>query len=54
MTIISLLNLPLTLPPEAEARHSGLETFFSGLPEYISRCKDKSMPRHNDLLTLMI
>ncbi|BDD58308.1 hypothetical protein MPDQ_000399 [Monascus purpureus] len=39
MTIISLLNLPLTLPPEAEARHSGLETFFSGLPEYISRCQ---------------
>lgn len=39
MVIISLLDLPLELPPEAEARRHGLETFVSGLPEYLSRCE---------------
>ncbi|KAL2832811.1 terpenoid cyclases/protein prenyltransferase alpha-alpha toroid [Aspergillus pseudoustus] len=39
MVIISLLDLPLTLPPEARAREYGLETFTSGLPEYLSRCQ---------------
>ncbi|KAL2002027.1 hypothetical protein VTN02DRAFT_780 [Thermoascus thermophilus] len=39
MVIISLLDLPLDLPPEAEARRHGLETFVSGLPEYLSRCQ---------------
>ncbi|KAI9931287.1 hypothetical protein ASPWEDRAFT_47477 [Aspergillus wentii DTO 134E9] len=39
MVIISLLDLPLTLPPEAEARRYGLESFASGLPEYLSRCQ---------------
>jgi len=39
MTIISLLDLPIDLPPEANARHHGLQTFSSGLPEYLSRCQ---------------
>ncbi|KAL1969552.1 hypothetical protein VTN77DRAFT_8990 [Rasamsonia byssochlamydoides] len=39
MVIISLLDLPLELPPDAEARRYGLETFVSGLPEYLSRCQ---------------
>ncbi|OKL59978.1 hypothetical protein UA08_04797 [Talaromyces atroroseus] len=36
---ISLLNLPLELPQEAEARKYGLRTFLDGLPEYLSRCQ---------------
>lgn len=39
MVIISLLNLPLTLPPEAKAREHGLQTFTDGLTEYLSRCR---------------
>lgn len=39
MVIISLLDLPLELPPDAPARQYGLETFTSGLPEYLSRCE---------------
>ncbi|PWY87705.1 CaaX farnesyltransferase beta subunit Ram1 [Aspergillus heteromorphus CBS 117.55] len=39
MVIISLLDLPLTLPPEAEARQYGLETFASGLSDYLARCQ---------------
>lgn len=39
MVVHSLLNLPLELPPDAEARQHGLETFTSGLSEYLSRCK---------------
>ncbi|RAH85660.1 beta subunit of farnesyltransferase [Aspergillus japonicus CBS 114.51] len=39
MVIISLLDLPLILPPEAEARQHGLETFDSGLSAYLSRCQ---------------
>lgn len=39
MVIISLLDLPLTLPPDAEARQYGLESFTSGLSEYLARCK---------------
>ena len=39
MVMISLLNLPLSLPPEAPARKAGLESFLDGLPEYMSRCK---------------
>ncbi|OJJ44076.1 hypothetical protein ASPZODRAFT_135526 [Penicilliopsis zonata CBS 506.65] len=39
MVIISLLDLPLTLPPDAEARKHGVETFTSGLAEYLSRCQ---------------
>ncbi|KAF9890181.1 CAAX farnesyltransferase (FTase) subunit beta [Aspergillus nanangensis] len=38
MVIISLLDLPLTLPPEAEARKYGLDSFTSGLSEYLARC----------------
>lgn len=38
MVIISLLDLPADLPPDAEARQYGLEKFTSGLPEYLSRC----------------
>ncbi|KAI4108117.1 MAG: hypothetical protein LQ339_002389 [Xanthoria mediterranea] len=39
MVMISLLNLPLSLPPEAPARRAGLESFMDGLPEYMSRCQ---------------
>ncbi|PWY87219.1 CaaX farnesyltransferase beta subunit Ram1 [Aspergillus sclerotioniger CBS 115572] len=39
MVIIAMLDLPLALPPDAEARQYGLETFASGLPEYLSRCQ---------------
>ncbi|KAI9367785.1 terpenoid cyclases/protein prenyltransferase alpha-alpha toroid [Aspergillus egyptiacus] len=39
LVLLSLLDLPLTLPPEADARRYGLETFTSGLPEYLSRCQ---------------
>ncbi|KAL4952057.1 terpenoid cyclases/protein prenyltransferase alpha-alpha toroid [Aspergillus filifer] len=39
MVIISLLDLPLTLPPDAKARAHGLQTFTDGLSEYISRCQ---------------
>lgn len=39
MVMISLLNLPLSLPPEAPARRAGLESFIDGLPEYMSRCR---------------
>lgn len=39
MTIISLLALPLELPPNAPARASGFTSFLDGLPEYLSRCQ---------------
>lgn len=39
LVAISLLDLPLTLPPESPAREAGLETFFDGLGEYLSRCQ---------------
>ncbi|KAK2768516.1 CAAX farnesyltransferase (FTase) subunit beta [Arachnomyces sp. PD_36] len=39
MVIIALLDLPLELPPEAEARKFGFNTFLDGLPEYLSRCQ---------------
>lgn len=39
MVVISLLDLPLALPPDAEARRHGIDTFVSGLPEYLSRCQ---------------
>ncbi|KAJ5776084.1 uncharacterized protein N7511_001095 [Penicillium nucicola] len=39
MTIISLLDLPLTLPPDSQARLAGLDTFTHGLPQYLSRCQ---------------
>lgn len=38
MTIISLLKIPLELPPNASARTSGFTLFSDGLPEYLSRC----------------
>ncbi|KAF2400939.1 terpenoid cyclases/Protein prenyltransferase [Trichodelitschia bisporula] len=39
MTVISLLNLPNELPPEAPARADGVETFLAKLPEWISSCQ---------------
>ena len=39
MVIITLLALPLELPPNAPARARGLTSFLDGLPEYLSRCK---------------
>ena len=38
MTMISLLAIPLELPPNAPARASGFNSFLDGLPEYLSRC----------------
>lgn len=39
MTIITLLNLPLDLPPDAPAREFGLEKFTDGLGEWVGRCQ---------------
>lgn len=40
MTIISLLDLPLELPPDAEGpRAALLQDLTDGLPEYLSKCK---------------
>lgn len=39
MTIISLLNLPLELPPDSPARINGNETFLTNLEDWISRCQ---------------
>lgn len=39
MIIISLLSLPLDLPPDAPARAAGLQSFKDGLGAYISRCQ---------------
>jgi protein farnesyltransferase subunit beta len=39
MTIISLLNLPLELPPDSPARVKGDETFLTNLEDWISRCQ---------------
>jgi protein farnesyltransferase subunit beta len=38
-TIISLLNLPLELPPESPARKAGLERFTDRLGEWVGRCQ---------------
>ncbi|CAI7564678.1 unnamed protein product [Penicillium manginii] len=37
--IISLLNLPLGLPPTSEARLAGFDNLTDGLGEYLSRCQ---------------
>jgi protein farnesyltransferase subunit beta len=39
MTLVSLLNLPLELPPDSPARVAGFETFADGVGEWISRCQ---------------
>ncbi|EHY58694.1 CAAX farnesyltransferase (FTase) subunit beta [Exophiala dermatitidis] len=39
LVVISLLNLPLSLPPDSPARKAGLETFMDDLGEYLSRCQ---------------
>jgi len=39
MVIVSLLNLPLELPPDSPARVKGDETFLTGLAEWVSRCQ---------------
>ncbi|KAJ5653121.1 hypothetical protein N7490_000124 [Penicillium lividum] len=39
MAIIALLDLPIELPPDCEARMAGLEKFSDGLAEYLSRCQ---------------
>ena len=39
MTIITLLNLPLELPPDAPARKAGLTSFLDGLGEWVGRCQ---------------
>ena len=39
MTIITLLNLPLELPPDAPARAAGLASFLDRLGEWVGRCQ---------------
>ncbi|KAJ5216290.1 uncharacterized protein N7498_002697 [Penicillium cinerascens] len=39
MTIISLLDLPLALPPDAVGRSTGMENFTDELPNYLARCQ---------------
>jgi protein farnesyltransferase subunit beta len=39
MVLISLMNLPFELPPEAPARQNGLNAFGDGLGDYLSRCQ---------------
>ena len=47
MVMISLLNLPLQLPPNSLARMAGAETFLTGLPEYLSRCESRDLRYRN-------
>jgi hypothetical protein len=39
MAIITLLDLPIELPADCEARQAGLENLTDGLAQYMSRCK---------------
>ena len=39
LVMISLLDLPIELPPDAPSRKAGLHTFEDGLGEYLSRCQ---------------
>ncbi|EXJ94652.1 protein farnesyltransferase subunit beta [Capronia coronata CBS 617.96] len=39
LVVVSLLNLPLSLPADSPARSAGHETFMDGLGEYLSRCQ---------------
>jgi len=39
MTIVNLLNLPLSLPPDSSANITGQETFLYRLGEWIARCQ---------------
>lgn len=39
LVLLSLLNLPIELPPDAPARGDGLTTFVDGLGEWISKCQ---------------
>lgn len=39
MVIVSLMDLPFELPPDAPARQKGRTTFADGLGDYLSRCQ---------------
>ncbi|KAJ6171393.1 hypothetical protein N7470_000460, partial [Penicillium chermesinum] len=39
MAILTLLDLPVELPPNVEARKAGLENLTDGLAQYLSRCQ---------------
>ncbi|KAF2224914.1 terpenoid cyclases/protein prenyltransferase alpha-alpha toroid [Elsinoe ampelina] len=39
MVVVSLLNLPLELPPDAPARKAGLTSFLDRLGEWVGRCQ---------------
>ena len=39
MTILTLLNLPLELPPDSPARKAGLTSFLDKLGEWVSSCQ---------------
>lgn len=51
LTIISILNLPLELPPDSPARVKGDETFLTGLYQWISRCQSRQSEMLDTLLT---
>jgi hypothetical protein len=42
--LIVLLDLPLELPAEADARKYGHDTLLSGLADYLSRCERRPIP----------
>lgn len=39
LVVLSLLNLPMELPPDAPVRAHGFTTFLDGLGDYVSRCQ---------------
>ncbi|PSN60944.1 terpenoid cyclases/Protein prenyltransferase [Corynespora cassiicola Philippines] len=39
LVALSLLNIPLELPPDAPARQHGLTNFLDGLGDWVSRCQ---------------
>ena len=40
LVVMSLLNLPLDLPPDAPARAHGMTTFLDKLGDWVSRCQN--------------
>lgn len=38
--VLSLLNLPIDLPPDSPARNHGMTTFVDGLGDWVSKCQN--------------
>lgn len=47
--VMSLLNIPLDLPPDSPAHAAGHDNMFSGLAEWIGRCESPSPQTHTPL-----